>query len=45
MWQQHELYDGTYDVVDLLHVVEFLTIKDENARRRRAAELRNPQRG
>jgi hypothetical protein len=39
MWRQHELYDGTYDVGDLLEVLEYLHVKEENERRaRKAAE-------
>jgi hypothetical protein len=33
LWRQHELSDGTYDVQDLIEVLEFLEIKEENARR------------
>lgn len=41
MWKQHEAYDGTYDVGDLLDAIEYLSIKDENERRHRAAAARS----
>lgn len=34
-WRQHELYDGTYDIGDLLDVLEMLDVKEENERRYR----------
>lgn len=37
LWRQHETFDGTYDVGDLLDVLEFLDVKEENERRQRAA--------
>jgi hypothetical protein len=37
LWRQHELYDGTYDIGDLLDVLEFLEVKTENERRYRAS--------
>ena len=37
LWRQHETYDGTYDVGDLLNVLEFMDVKEENERRYRAA--------
>jgi hypothetical protein len=36
-WRQHELFDGTYDVGDLLDVLEFLDVKEENTRRAKEA--------
>jgi hypothetical protein len=33
LWRQHELSDGTYDIQDLLDVLEFLETKSENERR------------
>ena len=36
-WRQHEIFDGTYDVGDLLDVLEMLDVKDENDRRQRAS--------
>jgi len=33
LWQQHEMFDGTYDVQDLCDVLEFLDVKEENNRR------------
>lgn len=30
LWRQHEASDGTYDVEDLVDVVEFLQTKDRN---------------
>lgn len=39
MWQQHELWDGTYTLDDLLDAQEILTVKAENeARARESAE-------
>ena len=35
MWQQHELWDGTYDFGDLLDAHEIMTVKRENQRRAR----------
>lgn len=37
LWRQHETFDGTYDIGDLLDVLEFLDVKEENERRQRAA--------
>lgn len=37
MWQQHEVWDGTYTLDDLLDVHEILSIQNEN--RRRAQEV------
>ena len=30
MWQQHELWDGTYTLDDLLDAVELIRVKREN---------------
>ena len=35
LWRQHETFDGTYDIGDLIDVLEFLDVKDENERRYR----------
>ena len=41
MWQQHELWDGTYTLGDLLDALEFLQVKSENEMRaHEAAELK-----
>jgi hypothetical protein len=37
MWKQHETFDGTYDIGDLLNVLEYLDVKEENERRQRAS--------
>jgi hypothetical protein len=37
LWKQHELFDGTYDVGDLLEALEYLDTKAENTRRARQA--------
>jgi len=29
-WQQHELWDGTYTLDDLLDIVEMIRVKREN---------------
>ena len=40
LWKQHETWDGTYDLDDLLDIVEVLKVKNENERRaNEAAEL------
>ena len=33
LWRQHEIFDGTYDLQDLCDALEFLDVKEENARR------------
>ena len=33
MWKQHELWDGTYDLDDLLDAIEIIAIKNENETR------------
>ena len=33
MWKQHELWDGTYTLDDLLDIVELIRVKRENERR------------
>ena len=43
MWRQHEANDGTYDVQDLIDVLEFLDVKEENTRR--FEEWREGQKG
>ena len=30
MWQQHELWDGTYTLDDLLDIAELIRVKHEN---------------
>jgi hypothetical protein len=45
-WKQRETYDGTYDLDDLLDIVEIMQVKAENERRaedsaRREAHLRH----
>ena len=40
-WRQHELWDGTYDVDDLLDIHEAIAMSKENARRAEAAMQRN----
>jgi hypothetical protein len=32
-WKQHEVYDGTYDITDLLDWHEIQSVKSENQRR------------
>ena len=41
MWQQHELWDGTYTLDDLLDIVELIRVRRENERR--AAETARVQ--
>ncbi|HID0823812.1 TPA: DUF6889 family protein [Clostridium botulinum] len=33
MWKQHEVWDGTYTLDDLLDAHEILSVKNENERR------------
>ena len=33
MWKQHELWDGTYTLDDLLDVVELIRVRRENEAR------------
>ena len=33
MWQQHELWDGTYTLDDLLDAVEVIRVRRENEQR------------
>lgn len=33
LWKQHELWDGTYTLDDLLDINELLQVKQENERR------------
>ena len=37
IWSQRELFDGTYDFLDLLEAHEFLDVKEENTRRQNEA--------
>ena len=38
IWRQHELWDGTYTLDDLLDAVELIQVTRENARRVAEAE-------
>lgn len=40
MWQQHELWDGTYTLDDLLDAHEIMDVKNENQERARQAQER-----
>lgn len=33
LWRQHELWDGTYTLDDLLDIIEVMQVKAENERR------------
>ncbi len=45
MWRQHEAWDGTYSLSDLLDAHEMLAVKHENERRAQAqAELEREMR-
>jgi hypothetical protein len=37
LWRHHEVFDGTYDVGDLLDVLEFLDTQEENSKRYNAS--------
>lgn len=39
MWRQHEMWDGTYTLDDLLDIVELLQVKNENERRSSEAAM------
>lgn len=41
MWQQHEVFDGTYDFDDLLDAHEIIAVKTINALRQAAAGKEN----
>jgi len=41
MWQQHEVWDGTYTLDDLCDAHEMIAVKNEN--KRRAAEYQRSQ--
>ena len=32
-WRQHELWDGTYTLDDLMDIIEVIQVKNENERR------------
>ncbi len=32
-WKQHELWDGTYTLDDLMDMIELMQVKSENERR------------
>ncbi|WP_423219680.1 DUF6889 family protein [Clostridium hydrogeniformans] len=40
MWKQHEVWDGTYTLDDLLDVHEMMAVKSENERRAYEASQR-----
>jgi len=45
MWRQHELWDGTYSLEDLLDAHEMLAVRAENERRARVqAEIESDMR-
>ena len=45
MWRQHEIWDGTYTLEDLLDAHEVLAVKYENERRaREQAEIESRMR-
>jgi hypothetical protein len=37
-WRQHEVFDGTYDIDDLLDCHELILVKSENDKRYRELE-------
>ena len=39
MWKQHEIWDGTYTLDDLLDAAEMIQVRRENENRAREAEL------
>ncbi len=38
-WRQHELWDGTYTLDDLLDILELISVSRENERRSRESPL------
>jgi hypothetical protein len=40
LWKQHETWDGTYTMDDLLDIHEMIMVKNENERRAREAAER-----
>lgn len=44
-WQQHELWDGTYTLKDLLDVHEIMAVESENRRRAQEAAERRREAG
>lgn len=40
MWKQHEVWDGTYNLDDLLDAHEILAVTHENKRRAEEASMR-----
>jgi hypothetical protein len=38
MWKQHEIWDGTYNLDDLLDAHEIMAVKNENQTRAQEAE-------
>ena len=41
LWRQHEMWDGTYTLDDLLDAVELILVRRENEKR--AAEAARPE--
>ncbi len=37
LWRQHELWDGTYTIDDLLDAVELILVRRENEKRAQAS--------
>ena len=37
LWKHHQIFDGTYDVGDLLDILEFMDVQEENQRRYNAS--------
>ena len=37
LWEQHELWDGTYTLDDLMDIQEMMLVRSENERRAREA--------
>jgi len=40
MWRQHETWDGTYNLDDLMDAHEMIAVKAENAKRAKEASER-----
>jgi len=44
-WQQHQLWDGTYDLDDLLDFHEMISVREENKKRARDYYSSSPGKG
>jgi hypothetical protein len=45
LWRQSELKDGSYNYIDLLDILEMMTVQAENTERAREQAMREAQNG